>query len=283
MTWLVVLLLVVALVAGAAVARRQLGAHRQHELEAAGHFRLSRRVADEDVTRFGEELTLLHYETMTDSLDPQMREDYQSALDSYEEAKLLLVRAERSDDVAPVTRALADGRYAMACLLARRDGDRLPDRRPPCFFDPAHGPARDDRSWAPPGGVPREIPVCLRCRGRLDGGTEPEVRRVRWGNRWVPWFQAGPAYGAWAEGYYGADARAGRFPDFIVLSVLSPQAFPADAEGAWAGWSAGWADDSAGSYGHGGYGGWHGTGSDAGFGFDVGGGGDGGGGGGDSG
>lgn len=279
MTWLVVLLVVMAVIGGSVVARRRLASHREQELEAASHFRLSRRVADEDVTRFGEELTELHFETLTDALDPVMRDDYQSALDSYEEAKLLLVRSERTEDVPHVTRALADGRFAMACLLARRDGESLPERRPPCFFDPAHGPARDDRSWAPPGGVRREIPVCLRCRDRLDGGAEPEVRKVRWGNRWVPWFQAGPAYGPWAEGYYGAAARDGRFPDFIVLAVLSPQAFPVtDPSGGWEGWAGGWADDSAGSYG---WGGWHGTGGDAGFGFDLGdGGGDGGGGGG---
>ena len=75
-------------------------------------------------------------------------------------------------------------------------------------------------SWAPPGGVEREIPVCFPCHGRLAEGTAPDIRRVRFGNRTVPWFQAGPAYGSYVEGYYGRYARDGRFPEFVVAAML---------------------------------------------------------------
>ena len=33
------------------------------------------------------------------------------------------------------------------------DGRKPPERRPPCFFDPRHGPSSRDVEWAPPGGT----------------------------------------------------------------------------------------------------------------------------------
>jgi hypothetical protein len=137
---------------------------QRHDAELAERdaFRHVRRAADEDVTRFGEELTSLHLETLTTELDEDMRGDYQRALDAYEDAKAALSRATTAADVTGVTRTLADGRFSHACVLAAQAGDERPARRPPCFFDPAHGPASRDVEWAPPGGVPREVPVCFR-------------------------------------------------------------------------------------------------------------------------
>lgn len=289
MTWLVLLVVALMLIASSVPLRRLLSSRHTAELEASGNFRLSRRAADEDVTRFGEELTALHVETLTDELDDDMRADYQQALDSYEESKSLVRAAERAEDVTSVTRALEDGRFAMACVLARRDGDELPARRPPCFFNPAHGPARTDVAWAPPGGVERDIPVCFPCRERLTEGLTPDMRRVRFGNRTVPWFQGGPAYAAYVEGYYGRYARDGHFPDFIVAAMLlggaagGPTAGVADLGGAWSGWEGGglWIDDGPGSttYDYGGGPGGFGDGFDV-SGFHFGDAGDGGGGGG---
>ena len=203
------LALIVLAVAGGA-ARRSLGARRERRLEATDQLRLSRRAAEEDVTMFGEELTELHFETLTTELDEDMRHDYQHALDAYERAKELVRTAAAPEDVRSVTSALEDGRFAQACLLARRDDQPLPDRRPPCFFNPNHGPARTDVMWAPSGGVEREIPVCLMDAHRLKEGQAPEPRLVRLGNRRVPWFMSGPAYEHYALGYYGAAVEAGR-------------------------------------------------------------------------
>ena len=36
----------------------------------------------------------------------------------------------------------------------------LPAKRPPCFFNPAHGPSSQNVEWAPPGGVARDVPAC---------------------------------------------------------------------------------------------------------------------------
>src|SRR3546814_3601154 len=110
-----------------------------------------------------------------------MRQDYQRALDAYEDAKMLLADAAEPEDLTQVTRTLEDGRYAQACVLARQDGRELPQRRPPCFFNPAHGPAQTDVSWAPGGGAEREIPVCLADAERVRAGAEPDARQVRSG------------------------------------------------------------------------------------------------------
>ena len=203
------------------------------------NFRLSRKVADEDVTAFGEELSDLHVETLTTAIDDDMRTDYQQALDSYETAKDRIRDANDEAGVTQATKALEDGRFAMACVLARRDEVALPLRRPPCFFNPTHGPAATDVAWAPPGGVTREIPVCFGCEERLAGGERPDTRLVRWGNRYVPWYQAGGPYHAYAEGYYGGYVRQDLFPAFVLIAATSAPAARPHTVDTWSGWDGG--------------------------------------------
>ncbi len=183
---------------------------KQRELAELDAFRHVRRAADEDVTRFGEELSALHFDTLGARLDESMQRDYQRALDDYEVAKAALAGSATARDVARVTSTLADGRFSHACVLAAQAGSERPQRRDPCFFDPSHGPATRDVAWAPPGGVPREVPVCFRDAERLARGEAPEVRLVRLGDRRVPWFASGPMYAAWAGGWYAELVREGR-------------------------------------------------------------------------
>jgi hypothetical protein len=182
----------------------------ERELAELDAFRHVRRAADEDLTRFGEELSGLHFDTLTTELDEAMRGDYERALDAYEDAKASLGRASSPQDVTGVTARLADGRFHHACVLAAKAGAPRPERRPPCFFDPAHGPASRDVEWAPAGGVPREVPVCFRDAERLATGDQPEIRLVRLGDRRVAWFASGPLYAAWAGGWYDDLVKAGR-------------------------------------------------------------------------
>ncbi len=227
-------------------ARRRASERRRKQLTSDFELRAVSKVADEDVTQFGEELQDLHIDTLTTELDPSMRQDYQRALDAYENAKSLMRDARSPEDVTGVTKALEDGRYAKACVLARMSSEALPERRPPCFFNPAHGPAQTDVEWAPLGGVAREIPVCLADANRLAQGAEPESRMVRSGSKMVPWYEAGPRYAAYAQGYYAAWATGGMFPVFVLGTTV----------GTWN--SGGWLDP--GGYAGGGYegGGWGG-------------------------
>jgi hypothetical protein len=252
---LLVLLLLVA--AGVAVAVSVLRSRRRLEQRRLADLGAARAVADEDVTRFGEELQVLDAEMLVTPLDTAMRQDYQRALDSYESAKLTLGRTERAEDVTAVTRALEDGRYAVACVLARKNGDRLPVRRPPCFFNPSHGPSIADVDWAPPAGLPRPVPVCAADQERLRQGAEPDIRTVPDGVGRVPYWQAGPAYSPWAMGYFGGYAGSQLLPSFMVLTLLSPTWDGHPVEGADTDFGAGdaigtgHAADSAGAVGSG--------------------------------
>jgi hypothetical protein len=219
---LLVLLLVIA---GVVIVVRAVSRNNERkalEQRQAADLAAVRRVAEEDVTRFGEELQRLDTEMLTSTLDEPTRQDYQRALDSYEGAKESLTRAERPEDMKHVTEALEDGRYAVACVLARRDGRDLPQRRPPCFFNPAHGPSTSDIEWAPPGGRPRQVPVCAADADRVQHGAEPDIRTVPQGVGRVPYWQAGPAYSPWASGYFGGFAMSGLLPTFMLMTLLSP-------------------------------------------------------------
>jgi hypothetical protein len=199
MVWAILTVLVLLLVAARPV-RRALHQRREDRLEAAEAFRIGRRVVDEDVTVFGEQLAELHVDTLTTELDSPMLSDYQRALECYERATLLLRDAASVADVAELSSVLADGRFARACVLARRDGDDLPHRREPCFFDPQHGPAATDVTWTPQGGVERQVPVCRGDANRLANGQLPLVRIVATAGGLVPWYVAGP----WVHGAPGA-------------------------------------------------------------------------------
>lgn len=216
MTWIFLGVLLVLLLASVPV-RRALSHRRQHELDALEAFRVNRKIADEDVTVFGEQVAELHVDTLATELDEAGREDYQAALDSYERAKQKLAAATTTADVAEVTTVLVDGRFARACVLARRDGENLPQRRDPCFFNPQHGPAVADKTWAPPSGVAREIAVCGADARRLEAGHDPDVRLVRVGDRYVKWYEADHQRGLLVA-TFGSEAIAG-VPKYVMLEA----------------------------------------------------------------
>lgn len=277
---LIVIAVILAAFAGVAVwmSKRQTQALEQRRID---ELQPVLKVADEDTTRFGTELQDLDTETLTTPLDAAARQDYQRALDAYENAKLLLRDAVSAQDVQQVTKTLEDGRYALACVQARVAGEPLPQRRPPCFFNPAHGPAQTDALWAPAGGEQREIPVCLADADRLAHGAEPDTRQVRSGNRMVPWYDGGPAYQPYAGGYYGAYALNGLFPAFILGSMMFgggnwdgsydagyQDGLDAGGDGGDAGDGGDWGDgggDMGGDMGGGDFGGFDGGGFDFGF------------------
>jgi hypothetical protein len=98
-------------------------------------------------------------------------------------------------------------------VKARVAGEPLPAKRPPCFFNPAHGPSSQDVTWAPPGGVQRSVPACPADAERVLAGADPYIRTVQVGAQRVPYWEGGPAYAPWAQGYYnrwsGSDMLSG--------------------------------------------------------------------------
>ena len=200
-----ILVFLVVLALGAAVVVAVLRANqRRAEERKRAELEPVKKLAFEDITALGVELQDLDLELAGRALDAGAQADYQRALDAYEAAKTAGDRITRPDDIKNITEILEDGRYAMACVVARVEGRPLPTRRPPCFFDPRHGLSVVDVTYAPPGGAPRQVPACALDAERVRAGAEPDVRKVMVGSRRVPYWQGGPAYRPYAMGYFGA-------------------------------------------------------------------------------
>ncbi|MFE6056645.1 hypothetical protein ACFQ6N_38390 [Kitasatospora sp. NPDC056446] len=226
--WVVIPVLLLAL-AGAGVFFLFRRAKKRKEDQARAELEQLRRVVDEDITAFGEELDRLDFNPAAADADDAQRTDYTHALDSYEKSKRLMDEAKRPDDVKPVTEAIEDGRFALATLDARRAKRPLPERRPPCFMDPRHGPSVKDVDWSPDGGAARTVPVCQADADRLAAGLDPAIRTVDTDHGPQPYWNAGPAYGPWAGGYFGGFG-GGLLPGLLVGTMLgSMMASPAYA------------------------------------------------------
>jgi hypothetical protein len=223
-----------------------------------------RAALDEDVTAYGEELTELDLDVRTPGAAPaEAQQEYARALDLYENAKTAAAKVERPADLQPVTAALDEGRWLLACVRARLAGEEPPERRLPCFFDPRHGPSVEDVQWAPPGGALRDVPACAADATRIKDGLDPDVRLVPTGDgERRPYWDAGPAWGGWAGGYYG-----GFLPGILWGTILGSSMGGWGAGGYYA--DAGSAD--SGGFDSGGGGGFDGGGWGGGGGFDGGG------------
>lgn len=198
--------------------RRAVNAQSAAELES--QLATSRRAAEEDVTRFGEELQRLDSAVAGHPLDEAMQQDYTRSLDAYDNAKDSLAAVTRPDEIRHVTEILEDGRYAVACVKARVAGEPLPQKRPPCFFNPAHGPSSENVRWAPPGGSVREVPACPADAERVLAGADPYIRTVQVGARRVPYWEGGRAYAPWAQGYYSNWAGNNLIRDIAIGSLI---------------------------------------------------------------
>ena len=118
--------------------RRQ---RREDERIAAEELQAVIEMADEDTTLLGEQLSALGVESEGVELDEATRHDYQGALDAYEHAKRAVPRLASADEVTAVVDTLSSGRYLLACVRAGLEGRPRPELRPPCFFNPQHGPS----------------------------------------------------------------------------------------------------------------------------------------------
>ncbi|MFF3918698.1 hypothetical protein ACFYZB_35620 [Streptomyces sp. NPDC001852] len=224
-----------------ALVRRNRRRHAEEQRAALDRLRV---VVDEDITAFGEELDRLDFQPSEPGADDAMRADYAHALDAYDTAKQRMAQAGRPEDVRTVTEALEDGRFSLARLAARREGRPLPERRPPCFFDPRHGPSVTDATWTPPGGAARQVPVCAADATRLADGRDPVIREVdtEYGRR--PYWDAGPAYGPWAGGYFGGGILPGLLVGTLLGGMMATPSYAAD-------YGSGYGDFGGGDFGGG--------------------------------
>ena len=173
--------------------------------------------------------------------------------------------ARRPDDFKPIGQALEEGRWAMAAAKAQLAGRDEPERRPPCFFDPRHGPSVADVEWQPEWGAARMVPVCAADAARLEAGEEPMSREVTVGGERMPYWQAPGQYAPfYAGGMFGG--FGGFVPGLLFGSMLgggfggaeSADASSGDAGGGdWGDGGGGWGggDFGGGDFGGGDFGG----------------------------
>jgi hypothetical protein len=126
-----------------------------------------RKLAAEDVTRFGEELDAA--DVRLDGVDTAA--DVQAAMDAYADAGRVVDHEPDDAELRAVRATVEYGRWRLACAQAKVAGTPAPPRRAACFFDPAHGTSVTDWMYTPPGGKAREVPVCAACQDRLTEGT----------------------------------------------------------------------------------------------------------------
>ena len=214
-----------------------------------------KREAEGDLLELGDDIRALDVDVEMADVDAATRGDYERALEAYERADRELKAARAPDDLERVSAALEEGRYAVASVRARLAGEPLPERRPPCFFDPRHGPSVRDVEWAPPGGVPRAVPACAADAQRVEEGEEPDVREFVVGRRRVPYWDAPPMYGPYAGGFF---SPFGFFPGLLIGAMLTPPVIVEGGDGGEGGDEGDGGDagesEAAGDYGEGDYG-----------------------------
>jgi hypothetical protein len=252
--------------AGFVLLRRRRRARREREALAAG-----KAVAQEDMLALADDIRALDLDIEMPGVDSDAKEHYGRSVDAYERADRAYDTARRPQDLATVSSALEEGRYEMASAKAVLEGREPPERRPPCFFDPRHGPSDRNVLWAPPGGEPREVPACAADALRVEQGADPEQREVMVGGQRTPYWGV-PGLMPYASGFYGLWG-GGLFPGFLLGSMFGGGMWAPDA---YAGASSDQGGDFDGGFGDGLTGGDWGGGD-----FGGGGGGDFGGGGGD--
>jgi uncharacterized membrane protein YgcG len=189
------------------------------------------RVARDDVITLGQEIRALDLDMEMPDVDPEAKRHYALAVERYTQAEEALDRARRAEDLQAVSEALEEGRWAMEAARAELEGRQALERRAPCFFDPRHGPSVTDVEWAPPGGQPRSVPACAADAVRIDDGVDPQTRRVPVGGELVPYWQAGPAYGPWAGGFFAGGLFPGLFIGSMLGGALGGFGVPAEAQG----------------------------------------------------
>ena len=174
--------------------------------------------AQEDLLALADDIRALDLDVEMPGTSTEARDDYARALSAYERADAALDRARRPEELEPVSAAIEEGRFAMASAKARLEGRPPPERRPPCFFDPRHGPSDRDVEWTPPWGAPRLVPACEADAQMVERGLEPQPREVLVGGERTPYWNAPPAYGPYAGGFFGG--FGGLFPGLLIGSML---------------------------------------------------------------
>ena len=188
------------------------------DYEPSRPFAEVRSAAQDDLLALADDIRALDIDVEMPGASPQGKDAYERALELYEQARAAFDAARTPQDFEPVSHAVEEGRFAIVTAKALLEGRTPPERRPPCFFDPRHGPSVRDVEWSPPGGTPRPVPACAADAIRIEEGGTPAAREVAVGGRQVPYWDAPAYYGPWAGGFFGG--VGGLLPALFFGSAL---------------------------------------------------------------
>jgi hypothetical protein len=239
--WLVGLVVGGAALLGFGLVRRRRRARELAEVKT---------VAREDLVALADDVAGLDTEVDT---HPEAKKAYARAMEAYQRADDSFDRARSTRELSKVSSALAEARFEMETAKARLAGEPPPEQRPPCFFDPQHGPSTRDVWWESPYGGAVQVPSCEPDARRVEAGQEPEAREVQVGGRRRPYWEAPAYYGPWAGGFYGG----GLLPGLLIGSSLgatmgAPEDAFASSSGGWGSGDVGGGGDFGGDFGGGG-------------------------------
>ena len=184
------------------------------------HLEEVRQVAAEDLTTMGNEIYELEREFTMPGAHPEARKHYDDSIVVYQQARSAMEGARRTEDLGQVTELMERGRYSLAATRAVLAGQPVPEHRPPCFFEPAHGPSTRDVAWAPADGAPRAVPACEADAMRVERGEEPLSRQITVGGYSRPYWDAPPWFGGYYGGYYGGFGGLGFLQGMMLGSMF---------------------------------------------------------------
>jgi hypothetical protein len=176
--------------------------------------------AEEDLVALGDDIRSLDVDIGMPDASDEAKQRYEQALEAYQRASQTFDRAKRPEDLAPVSETLEEGRYAMSYAKAVLEGKTPPERKPPCFFDPRHGPSTEEVQWAPPEGALRPVPACAADAVRVKEGFEPHGRQVIVNGRPTNYWNAPRQYGPMMGGYFNGFGGGGMLSTLLVGSAL---------------------------------------------------------------
>ena len=172
---------------------------------------------------------------------PLVADHHRAAHDVRREAEQCLCAAVTAEELVVAVGLLATGRQHLAHVEAHVAGEDPPADRPPCLFDPAHGPSVADATWTTVRHGTRRVPACLQDTALLAAGVPPDRRTVEVAGRHVAYWEAGEDLEPYLQGYFAGHPlldwvhdRGNRLPRGVVAP---PDPIYGDS-GTWGGFGA---------------------------------------------
>lgn len=173
------------------------------------HAAIVRELVEADLATFDVHLEEVHEHLDGGVVSVAITDELAAARRARARAEELLRRSGTPDELSAAIGVLAEGRTRLAQVEAYVVGEDGPADRPPCFFDPAHGPSVTDAAWTTVRFGTRLVPACLQDAALLAAGVRPDCRTVEVDGWRVAYWEAREATAAYLLGYFGGHQLLG--------------------------------------------------------------------------